>query len=270
MTLVAGHPTRVRTLGTGARPVLALHCSLAHGGAWSALGALLGDAAKLTAPDLPSHGQSGDLPAGADLHDLSTVIATELAGQIGDGVPVDVIGHSFGGTVALRLGLERPDLVRSLTLFEPVFFAAARGTAAYDDWLASQAGFGAHIAAGQFKEAARWFNALWGQGTALDALSPAQRSYLVDRIHLIPAANEVLFDDRAALLAPGRLEALDVPVLLAEGALSPPIIDATMAGLARRLPRAERLVLDGAAHMLPISHAAVLAGRLRAHLGLDA
>lgn len=42
------------------------------------------------------------------------------------GAPVDVIGHSFGATVALRLALERPELVRSLVLVEPVLFAAAK------------------------------------------------------------------------------------------------------------------------------------------------
>lgn len=40
---------------------------------------------------------------------------TGMAEQIGD-----------GGPVALRIALERPELVRSLTLVEPVIFAAAK------------------------------------------------------------------------------------------------------------------------------------------------
>ena len=37
--------------------------------------------------------------------------------------------HSFGATVALRLATLFPDRVRSLTLVEPVFFAAAKAIA---------------------------------------------------------------------------------------------------------------------------------------------
>jgi lipase len=39
--------------------------------------------------------------------------------------PVHLIGHSFGATVALRLAIEAPERVASLTLIEPVLFAAA-------------------------------------------------------------------------------------------------------------------------------------------------
>jgi lipase len=51
-------------------------------------------------------------------------MAVDLLQDQAQGQPVDVIGHSFGGTVALRLAVERPDLVRSLVLIEPVFVAA--------------------------------------------------------------------------------------------------------------------------------------------------
>ena len=51
-------------------------------------------------------------------------ISTQIVGNfITD--PIDVIGHSFGATVALRLAVEQPEKVRSLTLIEPVFFAVA-------------------------------------------------------------------------------------------------------------------------------------------------
>lgn len=272
---VAGHPTRIRVLGDGARPVLALHCSLAHGGAWGALAEGLtggrGGGATVTAPDLPNHGGSADLPAGADLHDLSTAIAAELAGRIGGGAPVDVLGHSFGGTVALRLALERPDLVRSLTLFEPVLFAVAKamGDSDLDDWLAGQNHFTDQIARGERAAAAAWFHGIWGQGTRLADLTEAQQRNIIDRIHLIPPTDSVLFDDREGLLKPGRLESLRMPVLMAQGAESPPVVGRVNRAIAARIPDARSIVVPGASHMLVLTHAADLAPAVRDHLGLD-
>ena len=76
----------------------------------------------------------------------------------------------------------------------------------------------------------------------------------------------VLEQDRERLLAPGRLEALDLPVLLLEGAQSPPIVAAIQSVLAARLPRAKRAIVPGAAHMLPITHPREVAELIRASL----
>ena len=48
---------------------------------------------------------------------------TEIGKALMGGEPMDVVGHSFGGSIALRLALEMPELVKSLTLIEPVCFA---------------------------------------------------------------------------------------------------------------------------------------------------
>jgi len=270
--LIAGHPTHLRRMGTGGRAVLALHCSLAHGGAWGAMANLLGDAATLTAPDFPNHGASADLPPQTDLHDLSTAIAADLATRIGGGAPVDVLGHSFGGTVAIRLALERPDIVRSLCLFEPVLFSVARlaKSADYDAWMSGQGPFADMIARGDRAGAAAWFHGLWGQGPALADLPATLRQYIIDRIHLIPATNAVLFDDLRGLVVPGRLEQLRLPVLLARGGDSPGIVAAVNDRLAQRIPGAAAVSIPGAGHMLPLTHAAALAGPVRRHLGLPA
>lgn len=267
---VGGHPTHLRTLGGGARPVLALHCSLAHGGAWVPMAAHLGDAATLTAPDLPGHGHSADWPAGGSMHDTATSVAQALAERIGGGAPVDILGHSFGGTVALRLAMERPDLVRSLTLFEPVLFSAARaiGAAEARVWADKQEQFRALLAQGKPHEATALFHADWGNGTPLDDLPETQRRYIVERIGVIDAARDVVEDDRLGLVAPGRLESLAVPVLLAEGSTSPGIIHAINDALSARIPGVQRVVIEGAGHMLPITHAGVLAPMVRAHMDL--
>lgn len=262
----------LRRFGKGPRPVLALHCSLAHGGVWQPMAEELGEGQiTLTAPDMPGHGRSPHWGTGS-MHDLARDWAVDLLEQLGGGAPVDLLGHSFGGTVALRVAVERPDLVRSLTLFEPVMFAAAAavGDPAAQDWQAKEQQFETRLRSGDREGAAEWFQSLWGTGVALSRMPPSQRAYIVERIDAIPAAADVVRDDRAGLLAPGRLEGLSMPVLLAEGANSPAVIDAICAALAARIPEVQRLVQPGASHMLPITHATQMGAQIRAHLGLAA
>lgn len=251
----------LREFGVG-RPVLALHCSLAHGGAFAGLSAAL-EGWQVIAPDLPGHGRSPQWAGKGDLHDEATRGALDLLR--GFGRPVPVIGHSFGATVALRLALEMPDLVERLVLFEPVLFSAARaaGGPAFRDHLQGHSAFAEALRAGDRRAAAAAFQAIWGTGQAFDQLPENQQNYITDRIHLIEAQNSVLIDDNASLLDHGRLESLGLPVLLVEGASSPPIIGAIHDELARRLPQVSRARVDGAGHMLPITHAADCAALIR-------
>jgi len=54
------------------------------------------------------------LDPGTTMTDLATNYADALAGQFGR--PVDVVGHSTGGTVALQLAIDHPSAVRRLVL----------------------------------------------------------------------------------------------------------------------------------------------------------
>ena len=263
--LVAGHPTPCRVWDRGApRAVLALHCSLAHGGAWAGLAERL-SGVTITALDQPGHGRSADWNRQDEIHGLTTRTAADLAERLGKGGPIDLFGHSFGATVCLRLALQRPDLVRSLMLVEPVIFAAARGTAAYDTFRAGHEEIARRLVDDRAAGAAM-FHAAWGTGEALADLPERSRRYILDRIHHIPAQNPVLLDDAARLLRPGGLESVNVPVLLIEGADSPDVIDAVHAALAARLPQATRLVVPGAGHMVPITHPELIARTVQAHL----
>src|SRR3954452_23723346 len=67
---------------------------------------------RLIVPDLPGHGGSSPLPA-TSLAAFADVVAAMLEG------PVDVVGHSMGGVVALRLAERHPALVRRLVLAAP-------------------------------------------------------------------------------------------------------------------------------------------------------
>lgn len=251
----------------GARPILALHCSLAHAGAYSGLAAAL-HGVTLTALDFIGHGKARDWDGMEDYHSAATAEAVALAESLSDGKPLDLIGHSFGGTVALRIAAIRPDLVRSLTLIEPVFFAAARAAQdpEWEGFIADHQSFGALVAAGNRIEAARQFHAIWGGGEPFGTLPSRMQRYMAERIHLITAPWPMVLEDRPGLLAPGRLEAIRVPVLLLEGNISPPIVGAVNGALARRLPHASRMTVPEAGHMLPITHAAQVATLAAAHL----
>ena len=118
-----GFLTGVRHFGQGDRKALLIHCSLGHSGSWAPLAELLGDTLDMVAFDLPGHGQSGDwCPSDGEIQGLATDMAAGLLTE-----PADIIGHSFGATVALRLALERPELVRSLTLIETRVFQCRAG-----------------------------------------------------------------------------------------------------------------------------------------------
>lgn len=241
-----------RTFPGGARPVLALHCTLAHSGAWRGVSLALAEQATLHAFDMPSHGKSGDwTPDMGDLHDVATAEARKFLTE-----PMDVIGHSFGATIALRLACENPELVRSVTSIESVWFAAAAADepSRIDAFADRNAEFEAAMAAGDRMTAARSFNRNWGDGSAWDSIPEATRQYMADRIHFVQASTPFVFHDAPGLLASGKIEALDCPVLLMQGEQADDTIDAVNAALHRRLKHSHRETLKGAGHMAPITH----------------
>jgi esterase len=98
--------------GGSATPVLIVHGLFGSARNWGAIAKRLSARGPVLAVDMRNHGES---PRGARngypemAGDLAEVIVAE-------GAPMDVIGHSMGGKAAMRLALERPDLVRRLVV----------------------------------------------------------------------------------------------------------------------------------------------------------
>lgn len=228
------------------RPALALHCSLGSSSYWGPIHARLGGLVNLTAFDAPGHGRSPDWQPqpGVDYHTALTRLAAARIDR-----PVDLIGHSLGATVALRIAARAPEAIRTLTLIEPVMFAAVPG--ATDDPMF--AAMDRLLAEGRDAEATRAFMGLWGEGD-FDALPEPVRARMIHQIRLVHAINDTLIHDRADILRPGGLEAIDAPVMLIRGADSPPVIAAIADALASRLADVARAVVPDAGHMLPITH----------------
>ncbi len=256
-----GCETYWQVIGSGEGSALALHCSLASSDAWRSVGGVLGDRMSLTAPDFIGHGKSQDWDQTSDLHHACAQVAASFLTK-----PQHVIGHSFGATVALRLAIENPDLVKSLTLIEPVFFAAAIGSPEYKQHLTEFKPFEKAVQNNDLNTAARVFTEVWGTGTPWDDLPDKMRDALAKRIHLIPATIGALYDDNAGLTP--RLGAIHCPVQLIEGANSPEIIAAIGTVLVDRIPDARRAVIAVASHMVPITHARQVAQIIDGFLSL--
>lgn len=255
-----GFAPHITTLGTGARRVLALHCTMAFGGAWGGVGKALGEDVSIVAPDMPSHGKSADWDEISDFGE--TVFQASMSAL--DTGPMDVIGHSFGAATALRMAVEHPKRIRSLTLFEPVFFAAAlaEGSDALDDDERNIVEMEEALKRRDFDAAARAFNGMWSAGPGWDKLPERSRAAMARAVHVVPMTKPFLYDDNRNLLAAGRMEAVDAPTLVMRGAQSLPIITATNAGLSKRLGNAVEVVVKGAGHMAPISHPVEVAGAI--------
>lgn len=255
-----------RVFGQGPRDAFMLHCSLAHSGAWRGVAELLGDRLTMTAMDLPGHGKAAPWDGVAEIQGL----AVEMALSVLPAGPVDLIGHSFGATVALRLAVEHPERVRSLSLIEPVFFGvaladdpscAARQEA---DW----AEFAEYWRAGDREGAARAFTQVWGGGSSWEALPEKVTAQMAAQIHLIPAADSALFDDVGGILE--KIDRVKVPVGLIEGGNSPWVIAEIAKGLVARLADARRVVVPGAGHMVPMSDPRAVAAAIASVLDRSA
>jgi pimeloyl-ACP methyl ester carboxylesterase len=103
----------LRYLGAGeGEPLVLVHGLGGAASNWLALAPLLLPGRRVLVPELPGHGGSAPLPGTPRLDAYADSLGTLLEG---DGAAA-FVGHSFGGAVALRLAIRRPELVTALVL----------------------------------------------------------------------------------------------------------------------------------------------------------
>jgi pimeloyl-ACP methyl ester carboxylesterase len=104
--------------GAGARPLVLLHGFTGFRHDFATHMEALGEVGRTLAPDLPGHGDSGR-HEDASRYTLDALAADVAAwlGEVAEG-PVDLLGHSMGGMIALRVARARPARVASLVLMD--------------------------------------------------------------------------------------------------------------------------------------------------------
>jgi pimeloyl-ACP methyl ester carboxylesterase len=231
---------------------------------WRKLAAALAPTYQVAAPDLLGYGASGPWPIGEAFHFRQDVALLE---SVLDAVPrpVHVVGHSYGGLLALQLALAHPDAVRSLALFEPVAFGILDEPADAEAWrildklsLTYERGADG-VDEGWLATFVEWWNGA-GAWAAL-----AEETKAAFRAVGWKLSQEVvtLVADRTDRATYGSIGA---PTLLLGGAGSPLPERRVLEKLAAALPRATLKVFEGMGHMGPITHAAVVNEAIVAHI----
>ena len=247
-------PPFFREAGTPGQPaVLLLHSSASTSGQWRALMEQLAPQFHVIAPDLQGCGKS---PAWHFQRPLRLDDEVDALAEVIEraGPRFHLVGHSFGGAVALRLALRHADRLASLSLYEPVLFSLIKGGGGAD-WQEVEGIANATTAlldAGQVEAAtARFVNYWMGEGH-FERQPESRRPALVAGMPAVKGHWQALFHEPTPCAA---WRALPCPCLLMSGEASRVSALGVAAQLETALPQLHRERFAGVGHMGPVTHA---------------
>lgn len=231
--------------------VIALHSSGLSGLQWRRLSDKTNGTHRLWAPDFLGYGKSPESPNGLEFRygeDLDQVLS--LLEQLDE--QVVLLGHSYGGFIALKTALARPNRVSALCLYEPVVWgslASYRGepienvVARFDPELLllnkALAGSEAYL---------ERFIDYWNGPGSWNAMNAVQRQPVMAGAQKIAAeVFEVVTDPTPHT----DYAALRVPVHLLHGTISPPEVLQMKDILVETVPHLTTACIPGG-HMNPI------------------
>jgi pimeloyl-ACP methyl ester carboxylesterase len=247
--------------------VIALHCSGAGASQWRQLGEALGAGYQLIAPE-----HFGSESAGPWIGTHAFTLADEAARTIdlidSSARKVHLVGHSYGGGVALHVALARAGRIASLTLYEPSAFHLLKamgndGAAAFAEIAAIAGETGERVIAGDYHQAAAAFVDYWGGEGAWAALRPSVKAALIRWVPKAPLDFRALIEEQTSL---ADLANLATAALIVRGEHAPRPTRLIAETLAKSSPAARLAVVDGAGHMGPLTHTVAVNELIAAHI----
>ena len=161
--------------------------------------------------------------------------------------PANVVGNSFGGSIALGLAARRPELFRALSAHEPPLVSLAADDPVVAEVGGAVASVVELIERGEAETAARDFveNVALGPG-AWAMLPPEERASMVANAQTFSGETH---DAAWAEIDLDALGGIAFPVLLTQGDQSPRFFSKVIARLADAMDTAEVRTLPGAGHV---------------------
>lgn len=263
-----GRPRAVpyfREAGSGPG-VVCLHANASSSAQWRGLIEMLATDHRVLAPDLYGSGQSADWPSDREiaLGDEVNFIEPVLARA---GEPLALVGHSYGGAVALAAALARPARVRAMVLYEPTLFSLVEAcqppVGSVEGIRAAVRSAAAALDAGDRAAAAGHFIDFWMGPGSWQGMPAARQGPIAESTVHVRRWAYALFTEPAPL---GAFAALDMPILYLLGEASPESAKAVARVLSRALPNVRMHQEPGWGHMAPITHAQAVNARVAAFL----
>ena len=233
----------------GAGPaVLCFHSNASTSSQWRELMERLAPRFRVIAVDQLGAGKSPDWPNGTDgwLDDDLALVAPLVESIAG---PLHLVGHSYGGALALKTALRYGERVQSLAVYEPTLFAlnyaAAQG-------IRDAAGDSAQaVERGDLDAAAERFLDFWMGKGAWQSIPEARRPPIAASMRAIRYWANALTHDATPASA---FHALRVPVLYMVGARSPASSLGVFEVLSKVLPEVQVVRYEKLGHMGPVTH----------------
>lgn len=242
-----------REAGTGP-PVVCLHSSASSSGQWRSLTDRLSDRFRIIAADLYGYGKSPAWPEDSKMY-LDDEIALLAPVFDAAGESFHLVGHSFGGAIALKAALKYSGRIRSLTVFEPVLFsvfvADDPASPAAHEILAVRDDTVRLVNLGDLDASAERFIDYWLGYGAWAATPEARRPAIAAAMHAVKPEWHAAFLEPSPLAA---FAALDVPTLLLTGTESKLSAKAVARLLTDVLPHRHIEEISGVGHMAPVTH----------------
>jgi pimeloyl-ACP methyl ester carboxylesterase len=242
-----------REAGSGPS-VVCLHSNASHSHQWRALIEMLAPNFHVLAADSYGAGKSPAWPTDHTVRLADEVALLEPVFARAGG-PFVLVGHSYGGAVALIAALAQPQRVRALALYEPTLFslidaASAPPNDADGIWSAVAAATAA-LRNGDPNRAAECFIDFWMGAGAWARTPDARKGPIAESVLNVFGWAQALFDEPTPLAAFARLE---IPVLYMMGKDSPAASRGVGRLLTRVLPQLQLIEFEGVGHMGPITH----------------
>ena len=202
------------------------------------------------------YGGSSGSPRNWSAHSTDAVALIENL----NAAPVVMIGYSGGAIIAVKVALDRPDLIKHLVLLDPAFNLKRcltpglvgtlvavrllrklrRDRAAAERWL-------------------RYVSSYSSGGSALDAVSPERREQLLANSAGVFAD----LDSEESTIEEGLLANITVPVTIVDAGLSPSFLRRSSQRLRQLLPHARNMTLERSGHWVGVDARADLLTILR-------
>jgi pimeloyl-ACP methyl ester carboxylesterase len=238
---------------TGSGPVVVLlHSHGLSGRQWRRLAAdLVARGMRALAVDLSGQGRSEPWPEPTPFSFQTDI---ERVAEIVRAVrPAHVVGHSYGGLIALHVGAAVPSALLTLSVFDPVAFGVLDATEDRDALAVLGAIDMSWGPAPEDRE--RWLRAFvefWNGRGGWEALRDDARAEFRRVAWVIREGVRSLTEDRTPA---ARLAGLGMPALLMTGELSPIPARRVVEDLARAWPDARFATIPGVGHLAPVTAA---------------